>query len=61
MKHKATATMLVQMESVFEDDGEHPLVDQAQAALDAEAEWRCCLREGEYTLEGLKTVPLGRG
>jgi len=61
MKHKAMATITIPVEAVFEDDGEHPLIDQAEAALEAEAEWKYCLTPGEFKLDGLKAQPLGRG
>lgn len=61
MKHRTTATLILPLEAVFEDDGEHPLVDQAAAALEAEAECRYCLKPGEFVPSDIKTHPLGRG
>lgn len=61
MKHRAMATLTIPLIAVFEDDGVHPLVDQAAAALEAEAEWRCCLKPEEIALSEIKTKAIGIG
>jgi len=58
VKHKVTATITLDVEAVFDADTEHPLADQAIPALEAEAEWRYCLKPEEMHFDGIKTVPL---
>ena len=54
MKHKATATITMQIEAVFEHDGVHSIRDQANEALTVEAQWRYCMTPEEVKLTSIE-------
>ena len=58
MKHKATATIIMQIEAVFEDDCSHAIPDQAVSALEAEAEWKYCMLPSEVKLTEIEIQPI---
>jgi len=58
MKFKATATLILQVEAIFEDDGFHPLAVQVVSALEADAEWKYCMRPGEVNLTEIEIHPI---
>lgn len=58
MKHKATATIILQVEAIFEDDGFHAIPVQAASALEADAEWKYCMRPGEVKLTDIEIQPI---